>query len=148
MAAISFFVACLMPLSGALSDRVGRKRMITVGFLGYAVLVIPTMIMMGLGNFPLAVLAMVVLALPMPIVQSVTYPTYAEQFPTRVRYTGLSFSFNIGTIIGGGLTPYLATWLTATTGDPIAPAYLLVAAAVLALLTLTTVRESARAQLS
>jgi MFS transporter, MHS family, proline/betaine transporter len=148
MAAISFFVACLMPLSGALSDRVGRKRMITVGFLGYAVLVVPTMIVMGLGSFPLAVLAMVVLALPMPIVQSVTYPTYAEQFPTRVRYTGLSFSFNIGTIIGGGLTPYLATWLTATTGDPIAPAYLLMIAAVLALLTLTTVRESARAELT
>ncbi len=87
---------------------------------------------------------MVVLALPMPIVQSVTYPTYAEQFPTRVRYTGLSIAFNIGTIIGGGLTPYLATYLISRTDNLLAPGFLLMAAVVLALITLRTVRESAK----
>ncbi|MEW1721372.1 MFS transporter [Streptomyces sp. NPDC093109] len=148
MGGISLFVACLMPVFGGLSDRWGRKRLITVGFAGYAILVVPAMLVMGLGSFPLAVGAMVVLALPMPIVQSVTYPTYAEMFPTRVRYTGLSFSFNIGTIIGGGLSPYLATWLIASTGDLLAPGYLLMAASVMALLTLRTVKESSHTELA
>ncbi|MFB7761389.1 MFS transporter [Streptomyces xiamenensis] len=148
MGGISFFVACLMPLFGGLSDTWGRKKVITVGFTGYAVLVVPAMLVMGVGSFPLAVLAMIVLALPMPIVQSVTYPTYAEQFPTRVRYTGLSFSFNIGTIIGGGLTPYLATWLIATTGNLLAPGFLLMGAAAMALLTLRTVPESSKLELT
>lgn len=144
MGAISLFVATLMPIFGGLSDRVGRKRVITVGFLGYAVLVLPAMIIMDQGSFALAVGAMVVLALPMPIVQSVTYPTYAEQFPTRVRYTGLSFAFNIGTIVGGGLTPYLATYLISKTDNLLMPGFLLIGAAVLALITLTTVRESSK----
>ncbi|AKG43787.1 MFS superfamily proline/ betaine transporter [Streptomyces xiamenensis] len=148
MGGISFFVACLMPLFGGLSDTWGRKKVITIGFTGYAVLVVPAMLVMGVGSFPLAVLAMIVLALPMPIVQSVTYPTYAEQFPTRVRYTGLSFSFNIGTIIGGGLTPYLATWLIATTGNLLAPGFLLMGAAAMALLTLRTVPESSKLELT
>ncbi|MFB7895995.1 MFS transporter [Streptomyces xiamenensis] len=148
MGGISFFVACLMPLFGGLSDTWGRKKVITVGFTGYAVLVVPAMLVMGIGSFPLAVLAMIVLALPMPIVQSVTYPTYAEQFPTRVRYTGLSFSFNIGTIIGGGLTPYLATWLIATTGNLLAPGFLLMGAAAMALITLRTVPESSKLELT
>ncbi|WP_432051498.1 MFS transporter [Streptomyces xiamenensis] len=148
MGGISFFVACLMPVFGGLSDTWGRKKVITVGFTGYAVLVVPAMLVMGIGSFPLAVLAMIVLALPMPIVQSVTYPTYAEQFPTRVRYTGLSFSFNIGTIIGGGLTPYLATWLIATTGNLLAPGFLLMGAAAMALLTLRTVPESSKLELT
>lgn len=39
----------------------------------------------GQGNTWLAALAVLVAALPMPIVQSVGYPTYAEQFPTWVR---------------------------------------------------------------
>ena len=147
MGGISLFVATLMPIFGGLSDRVGRKKVITIGFLGYAVLVLPAMIVMDQGSFALAVGAMVVLALPMPIVQSVTYPTYAEQFPTRVRYTGLSFAFNFGTIIGGGLTPYLATWLIAETGNLLAPGFLLVLAVVIALLTLRTVRESSQAEL-
>ncbi|MFF2109441.1 MFS transporter [Rhodococcus koreensis] len=144
MGAISFFVAILMPFFGGLSDRVGRKKVITIGFLGYAILVLPAMIVMDQGSFALAVGAMVVLALPMPIVQSVTYPTYAEQFPTRVRYTGLSIAFNIGTIIGGGLTPYLATYLISRTDNLLAPGFLLMAAVVLALITLRTVRESAK----
>ncbi|MEU4839766.1 MFS transporter [Nocardia testacea] len=147
MGGISLFVATLMPIFGGLSDRFGRKRIITIGFLGYAILVLPTMILMDRGSFALAVGAMVVLALPMPIVQSVTYPTYAEQFPTRVRYTGLSFAFNIGTIIGGGLTPYLATWLISETDNLLAPGFLLMIAVVAALLTLRTVRESSRAEL-
>ncbi len=144
MGAISFFVATLMPFFGGLSDRVGRKKVITIGFLGYAILVLPTMIVMDKGSFALAVGAMVVLALPMPIVQSVTYPTYAELFPTRVRYTGLSIAFNIGTIIGGGLTPYLATYLISRTDNLLAPGFLLMGAAVLALITLRTVRESSK----
>ncbi|MDF3305234.1 MFS transporter [Rhodococcus koreensis] len=144
MGAISFFVAILMPFFGGLSDRVGRKKVITIGFLGYAILVLPAMIVMDQGSFALAVGAMVVLALPMPIVQSVTYPTYAEQFPTRVRYTGLSIAFNIGTIIGGGLTPYLATYLISRTDNLLAPGFLLMGAVVLALITLRTVRESAK----
>lgn len=148
MGGISFFVACLMPVFGGLSDTWGRKKVITIGFTGYAVLVVPAMLVMGIGSFPLAVLAMIVLALPMPIVQSVTYPTYAEQFPTRVRYTGLSFSFNIGTIIGGGLTPYLATWLIATTGNLLAPGFLLMGAAAMALFTLRTVPESSKLELT
>lgn len=147
MGGISLFVATLMPIFGGLSDRFGRKRIITVGFLGYAILVLPTMILMDHGSFALAVGAMVVLALPMPIVQSVTYPTYAEQFPTRVRYTGLSFAFNIGTIVGGGLTPYLATWLISKTDNLLAPGFLLMIAVVAALLTLRTVRESSRTEL-
>ncbi|MFJ5227359.1 MFS transporter [Streptomyces sp. NPDC088400] len=148
MGGISLFVACLMPFCGALSDRWGRKRLITIGFAGYAVLVVPAMLVMGLGSFPLAVAAMVVLALPMPIVQSVTYPTYAEMFPTRVRYTGLSFSFNIGTIIGGGLSPYLATWLISATGNLLAPGFLLMVAVIIALLTLRTVKESSQEALA
>ncbi|MBP8532540.1 MFS transporter [Streptomyces sp. MK37H] len=148
MGGISLFVAVLMPVCGALSDRWGRKRLITVGFAGYAVLVVPAMLVMGLGSFPLAVAAMVVLALPMPVVQSVTYPTYAELFPTRVRYTGLSFSFNIGTIVGGGLSPYLSTWLISATGSLLAPGFLLMATVVVALLTLRTVTESSHGELA
>lgn len=35
---------------------------------------------------------MLVAALPIPIVQSVGYPAYAERFPTRLRYTGMTIA--------------------------------------------------------
>jgi MHS family proline/betaine transporter-like MFS transporter len=43
----------------------------------------------------------------------------------------------------GGTTPYIVTWLTASTGDSIAPAYYLVTAAVISLASVLTLPETA-----
>ena len=37
--------------------------------------------------------------------------TLTELYPTAVRYTGASLSFNLAGIIGASLAPYIATWL-------------------------------------
>ncbi|WP_269759154.1 MFS transporter [Variovorax sp. E3] len=144
MAAVGVAMAILMPFWGGLSDRWGRRRVLSIGFLGYMLLVWPMMVLMDQQSIGLAALAMFVIALPLPIVQSVGYPTYAEQFPTRIRYTGMAFSFNIGAILGGGVTPYVATSLIASTGNLKSPAILLIAAAIFSLLALLTVRETAK----
>ena len=144
MAGVSLCAALMMPFWGGLSDRLGRRRVLTLGFTAYVVLVIPMMLLMAQGNIWLAALAVLVAALPMPIVQSVGYPTYAEQFPTRVRYTGMAIAINLGAILGGGLTPYLATWLMAKSGNLLMPGFLLVTAAVIALVTLRLVRETSK----
>ena len=125
-------MAMLMPFWGGLSDRLGRRKVLAIGFLAYTVLVVPMMMLMDQHNIGLAFLAMLVVALPMPIVQSVGYPTYAEQFPTRVRYSGMAFSFNLGAILGGGVTPYVATALIGATGNLLSPAYLLMGGAAIA----------------
>ena len=148
MAMVSLAMAFLMPFWGGLSDRWGRRRVLAIGFFSYMILVWPMMMLMDQHNIWLAALAMFIMALPLPIVQSVGYPTYAEQFPTRVRYTGMAFSFNIGAIFGGGVTPYVATSLIASTGNLKSPAILLVAAAVFSLLALLTVRETAKDRLA
>ncbi|WP_223997004.1 MFS transporter, partial [Burkholderia gladioli] len=147
MAVISLAMAALMPLWGGLSDRIGRRRVLLVGFAGYIALIFPMMVLMNQQSFALAALAMFVLALPMPAVQSVGYPTYAEQFPTRVRYTGMAFSFNFGAMLGGGVTPYLATALIGSTGNLMSPAFLMVGALVIGGLALLRMRETADAAL-
>jgi MHS family proline/betaine transporter-like MFS transporter len=66
-----------------------------------------------------------------------------ELFATRVRYSGFSIGYNICVAAFGGTTPYVVTWLTAQTANSVAPAYYLAAAAVVSLLTILTVRETA-----
>jgi MHS family proline/betaine transporter-like MFS transporter len=78
-----------------------------------------------------------------------TLPCFlAEIFPTRVRYSGFAFSFNTANALFGGTAPFLATWLIAETGDKLAPAWMLVAAAVVALLAMLAVRETANRALA
>jgi metabolite-proton symporter len=52
----------------------------------------------------------------------------AQMFPTAVRYTGSSLSFNIAGILGASLAPYVATWLATTHGLQFVGYYLSAAA--------------------
>jgi MHS family proline/betaine transporter-like MFS transporter len=51
-------------------------------------------------------------------------------FPTNVRYTALSVSYGFAVAIFGGFAPYISTSLVRLTGDPLAPSYYVMAAAV------------------
>lgn len=51
-------------------------------------------------------------------------------FPVQLRYTGASFSFNLGGIIGGALAPIVATWLIAARGVELVGIYMSAAAAI------------------
>jgi MHS family proline/betaine transporter-like MFS transporter len=54
-----------------------------------------------------------------------------ELFPTNVRYTGVSISIGLAQMIFGGTSPFINTYLVKVTGDPVAPAYWVMAVAAL-----------------
>lgn len=147
LTAVTLGASVLMPYSGGLSDRFGRKRLLAIGFVSYIILAPATMYAAGLGSFPLACVAVSISVIPFIIVQSVGYPLYAEMFPTRVRYSGIATGFNIATILGGGTAPYIAAWLTAATGSALAPAGYVAAASAVGLIALVGVRETAQTAL-
>jgi MFS family permease len=65
----------------------------------------------------------------------------SELFPTSVRYTGSSLTFNFAGIFGASLAPYIATWLAKTYGLQYV-GYYLAAAAGLTLVGLLATRET------
>ena len=65
----------------------------------------------------------------------------SELFPTSVRYTGSSLTFNFAGIFGASLAPYIATWLAKTYGLQYV-GYYLSAAAVVTLIGLVLIRET------
>jgi MFS transporter, MHS family, proline/betaine transporter len=137
----------LMPLMGWLSDQVGRRPLLLFSCAAYIVLGYPFFLMASSGSVALAILAqllMVVLYVPYA---GACPAFYAEIFPTRVRYTALSIGYNIAVAIFGGFAPFIATFLVRETGSSYAPAFYVIAAAIVTGLILLRTRETAFAPL-
>jgi hypothetical protein len=67
-----------------------------------------------------------------------------EQFPTRIRSTGLAIPYNLGVMVFGGFAQFFVTWLVHTTGSPIAPVFYVMFGAAIALASLMFVNHAAR----
>jgi MHS family proline/betaine transporter-like MFS transporter len=132
----------ILPLA-ALSDRIGRKPMLIAGSAAFAVLGYPLFLLLNSGSLTAAIAAHCALAAIESIYVSTAVTAGVELFATRVRYSGFSIGYNICVAAFGGTTPYVVTWLTAETGNNVAPAYYVVVAAIVSLLTILTLRESA-----
>ena len=96
---------------------------------------------MSLGSFPLASFAALLAFLPFAIVQAQGYTVYGELFPTRVRYTGMAMSFNVGAIFGGASTPLICTWLVENTGNSMSPAIWTSLAAMISIIALSKMKD-------
>jgi MHS family proline/betaine transporter-like MFS transporter len=134
--------ALALGLFAHLSDRLGRRPIIAASCIGFIVLTLPMFKLLQGDNLLLAALAQIVLGLCVACIMGPLWTTLAEMFHTRVRYTGMSLGFNLAAVFIGGISPYIATWLTVVTGDKSSPAYFLMATAVVTLLTVLTVQET------
>jgi MFS transporter, MHS family, shikimate and dehydroshikimate transport protein len=117
-------VACLvecatLPFFGRLSDRIGRKPVYILGALFQAALAAPFFLLMDTANPALIWLAVALgLGLGHGSVYGAQGAFFSELFPARVRYSGLSLVQQIGPLLGGGLSPLIATALLAAYGTP------------------------------
>ena len=133
----------LIFLMGKLSDRYGRKTMLVSASVMFLLLTFPLFGM--LGNPSLLVILMIQIAFGAILAMNDgTLPCFlAEIFPTRVRFSGFAFSFNVANAVFGGTAPFIATWLIQMTGNKMAPAWYLLAAAAVALVAMLASRETA-----
>ena len=131
----------LIPVVGALSDRIGRRNLLIAGFLAVAALALPVFTALERGSTVSVLGAEIVLALLAAIPLGIVPAFIVEVFPARTRFSAYSLSFNLTMGIFGGTTPMVATWLIATTGSTHAPAYYLSATAVVAAGALMMLRD-------
>jgi metabolite-proton symporter len=110
------FLALTIPISALIADRRGGYVTLigaTLAIIAFGLTFAP---LFGSGSTP-AVLVFLALGLGL---MGLTYgplgTALTELYPTVVRYTGASLSFNLAGIIGASLAPYIATWLATRYG--------------------------------
>jgi MFS transporter, MHS family, shikimate and dehydroshikimate transport protein len=106
------------PLWGILSDRIGRRTPYLVGAVGGTVTLLLFFLAVGTGSTLLVVLSMV---LAVNVTHDAMYGPqaawFAELFDKRLRYSGASLGYGIGSVVAGGFAPLVAAAVVGATGS-------------------------------
>lgn len=136
----------LIPLTGDLSDRLGRRRLLAASCAGLTVLTWPLFLLASRGGVPGAYAAQIGFTLLMALYLGPVPATLVELFPAKVRYSAMGIGYNLSLCVFGGLAPLAATWLFKRYDSVTAPALLLVALSAVNLLAALSLPDQRPAQ--
>lgn len=127
-----------------LSDRVGVKPILWTGTGLLVALPLPAFLLIRFGgSYPLIFLGVLLIGVMVLCFDSTAPASLPALFPTSVRYGALAIGFNISISAFGGTTPLIAQALISATGNVMMPAYMLIGAGLVGLVTMSFAPEVA-----
>ena len=141
--------AAMTPVSGYLGDRWGRRKLLLrvttlMALFGLTFGLFLSPERMGTGaqaNLGLMTIFMLIGMTLMGLTFGIQSALLPELFPTNVRYTGSAVSYNVASILGAAVAPFIATWLASRYGPSTVGLYL-TAMAALTLIALWSIPET------
>ncbi|MFC7306890.1 MFS transporter [Streptomyces monticola] len=143
---VSLTQLALIPLSAALSDRIGRIRIYALGAAGLAVWAVPMFLLIDTGSLLWLALGTFVTSCFLSIMYGPQAALFAELFTAEMRYTGASLGYQIAAVGGGGLAPFVMVLLLEATGTSMSVAAYIILLAVVALISIKILAGRAKAR--
>jgi MHS family proline/betaine transporter-like MFS transporter len=137
----------MMPMTlaaGRLSDTIGRKPVMLFGCVGLFALSIPALLLIRMGTLVPVFAGLMILGVLLSCFTGVMPSALPALFPTKIRYGALAIGFNISVSLFGGTTPLVTAWLVDRTGNLMMPAYYLMGASLIGIVSVVALRETAR----
>ncbi len=120
-----------IPCFGGLSDRVGRRPVYLFGALFSLLYAVPFFTLLGTRSAPIIWVAIVLgLAIGHAAMYGPQASYFSELFGAAVRYSGASLSYQLASVLAGGLAPFIATYLLATWGTLAVASYMMLLSAI------------------
>jgi MHS family proline/betaine transporter-like MFS transporter len=127
----------MIPLVGALSDKLGRLPIATAAIVAILITAHPLFArLVAAPTIESLMLVQAVIAVFVAAYAGAIPALISELFPVPVRTTAVSTSYSVAVAIFGGFAPFIITWLVDVTGSHLAPSYYLMFAAAVSLVAL------------
>jgi MHS family alpha-ketoglutarate permease-like MFS transporter len=134
-AAVLVIYMLIQPLVGWISDHVGRRTVMAIGFGLGAIATYPAFTLIAASHSPWAALAlMTLLVLILSGYSAVNAAVKAELFPTHVRALGVALPYALANAVFGGTAEYVALWFKQSGNESGFYIYVAVAMAIAALI--------------
>ncbi len=98
-------------LSAVLSDKFGRKPLYIIGSVIQVITALTLFPLISTGSYGMIMLGLALLSMGIGITYGVQAVFYSELFPASIRFSGISITYAIGSIIGGAFAPLIAAAL-------------------------------------
>ncbi|NCX93973.1 MAG: MFS transporter [Gammaproteobacteria bacterium] len=131
---------CVIPMAAALSDVFGRKLMLLIGCVGFLGLSVLAYHWIQSSRVEAVFAGMLILSVCAAFITGPLIPALAELFKTTSRATSVALAYNLSLALFGGSALVVVTALIARLGNLDAPAWILMGAALVSLLSLLTLR--------
>ncbi|WP_229702918.1 MFS transporter [Streptomyces albiflavescens] len=128
-----------VPLSGYLSDLFGRRKVYLVGLVGMGLFALPYYSMVNTGQAGLVIGATVLGVFLHDLQYGPQAALISEGFGARVRYSGASLGYQLGSVIAGGPAPLIAAYLLQRTGSSTAISFYIIGCVLLSLIALALI---------
>ncbi len=103
-------------ISASLSDRFGRKKIYIIGTISQIIGALCLFPFVDMGTYTGIAIGLCILSVGIGLTYGVQATFYAELFPASVRFSGISITYAIGSILGGAFAPLIAAWIVNATG--------------------------------
>ncbi|MDN5755799.1 MAG: MFS transporter [Arthrobacter sp.] len=127
---------------GILSDKIGRVRTFQIGYILVALWAVPMWFLIDTANIYWYFVALFVLTIGLGLSYGPQSALYAEMFPARVRYSGVSIGYALGAILGGAFAPLIAALLLEKTGHSWSIGIYVVVISIISLIAVSLVKET------
>jgi MFS transporter, MHS family, proline/betaine transporter len=138
----------MLPVAGAISDRIGRKPLLLISSGAIIVFAWPLFNLMWHPRLSAPLLGQIIFAVLIALFDGVAPVTAAEAFPANVRCTGVGLSHNLCMALLGGTAPMVATYLIDKTDNEMVPPMYLIAAAIVSALFVLSMKETGNTALA
>ncbi|MFJ4266382.1 MFS transporter [Paenarthrobacter nicotinovorans] len=137
-------MAVCIPLTGKLSDRIGRRPVLWIGAGSTILFAVPAFMLIGIGDIWSTLAGLALIAFPVTFYIANLASALPALFPTSSRYGGMGIAYNFSVAIFGGTTPFIVQGLIEGTGNDMMPAYYLMATSIVGAIAIYFLRESAQ----
>lgn len=142
MIVIAFMLILITP-AGALSDRIGRKPLFLSACICFIVLPYPAFLLIAQGTMGTTIAGLALLGFAHVQLIGPLASTLPAMFPTKVRYAAFCIGYNLSTALFGGTAGLVNEGMIQATGDTFFPAYYLIGAAVIGVIPVLAMKETA-----
>ncbi|NJP52495.1 MHS family MFS transporter [Streptomyces sp. SBST2-5] len=143
---VSLTQLVLIPVSAALSDRLGRIRVYALGAAGIALWAVPLFLLVDTASLLWLAVGTFVASCFLSIMYGPQAALFAELFTPEMRYTGASLGYQTAAVAGGGLAPFVMVLLLEATHTSMSVSAYIIALAVVALISIKILADRARSR--